>query len=101
MRSWPRWFIAGSLLLAGCASVDPVVVAMHGGDPTDADEIESPYAPPPDVLAEGLMPRPPQPESMQMDEHGGGHEHSGHTPAPEGVEHFGSLVIDCLNDFHS
>ncbi len=83
MKSWPEVIIMGGLLLAGCASVDPVVVAMHGGDPTDAGEAESPYAPPPDVLAEGLMPRqgPPQPESMQQHEHGGGH-----APAPDGVE---------------
>ena len=75
MKTWPRIIIAGGLLLAGCTSVDPVVVAMHGGDPADPTKAEPLYAPPPDVLEEGLLPRPASapPESMRPHEHGADH----------------------------
>ena len=76
MRHLPRHIIVGSLLLAGCSSVEPAVVVMHGDDPSIASGSEAPFLPPPDLSADAAAHRP---ESAPLaTEHQHQHQHQSH-----------------------
>lgn len=80
MKEWTWSIVAGGLLVAGCASVEPAVVTMHGGDPASADAAVAPFEPPADLLAEGVQPAP---RAVPAGEHE--HRHSAE-PGMETVE---------------